>query len=278
MSRGPDSTPSRSRKKKRLWYSAAVVLLLVAACVIYLAEQWRREIQLAADIKRAGGDAFLSESLWDAIRRNPDFSSIPYRYPATVSLIGSSFDGTWLSEHDGLSDVQIADLVLSDTALSDAEVARLIDQHPLLSFRTFNQPIGPESVAAIGRRAEILRVTVPQSGLTDELLGQLPLERIKNLEVYSTPVTPDGLQQLSRCRNLTMIGLDGLQVTNETAELLGTIEGLDSVSLWGAEVTDEKLLLLQSVKTLKWVRLHDTQVTEEGKSALRAALPNCTVR
>ncbi|MFO1096133.1 MAG: hypothetical protein U0992_22930 [Planctomycetaceae bacterium] len=48
--------------------------------------------------------------------------------------------------------------------------------------------------------------------LSDEGLGLLPLEQLENLEVQNSTITADRLRQLSRCRELEDLALDGAQL------------------------------------------------------------------
>jgi hypothetical protein len=95
-----------------------------------------------------------------------------------------------------------------------------------------------EVAAALGTKRQLWLLHLGESDLSDAGFRRLPLENLRELDVAGSNVTPGALADLSRCRQLTGLTIDGHQFTAEFAEQLRRLPYL-KLTLRGSSVTDE---------------------------------------
>lgn len=91
-------------------------------------------------------------------------------------------------------------------------------------------------------------------------------------------ISDDSLRLLQAFQEeLTVIGLEGTQVSDDGLRHLNDLSKLDNVDLTNTGVTDTGLEILSKIKTLEYIHVEGTHVTIAGISRVRSALPNCEV-
>jgi hypothetical protein len=195
----------------------------------------------------------------------------------SVGLYTSEITGEWLREHDDLTALEITDLKLAETTLTDADLARLIAAHPLEVVELRAEKVGMETIAALAQSQKLFILQIRESPIDDGQFARLPLERLEELRIDDTGVTPAGLKELSRAGRLYRLTIDGQQLDDATAEVLSRLPRLRELELIGALVTDDHLARLRAITALEWVTLRRTAVTDDGIKSLKDALPNCEI-
>lgn len=275
MSATPQTPP---RRISRTLVAGAVLAAVFVLIVLGRVRRSQQQTDLMQEIKTAGG--FVTHepppSLQERIAAYRQGARLEQNYTA-VSLYLDDITGDWLQTHDDLSELQITDLTLAETALTDADLARLVSAHPLefVNFRA--EHVGDATIAALAGRQKLRLLQIRQSPLTDEQFARLPLEELEELRIDETGITPAGLQALRRAQRLVLLIVDGHQLDAGTASLLAGLPAFRQIELAGESVTDDQLALLPAIGALEFVTLSRTAVTEEGLKSLRSALPMCEV-
>jgi hypothetical protein len=251
-----------------------VIAVLVTGMFLEIVRRNESRKRLVAEIKAAGGPVDLGSPPLDRLIRR--LRHAPYN-GTSVTLVGPTFDGKWLQERDNLAGLDIDNLILQDSPLSDAELAALLDEHPITYLWAENFSLNTQGVAALARNKTLRLLYVPGSDLEDTGFAALPLEQLTEIHVANTRVTAKGLLAVKRCRQLDSVFLDGKQFDREVAAVLHELENLDLVGFVGPTVTDDDAALAQKLTRIERMNLIDTSVTAEAVDALKKALPECDV-
>ncbi|MBL8848576.1 MAG: hypothetical protein JNG89_02790 [Planctomycetaceae bacterium] len=260
---------------RRFVYFLIVSSAITAVWTIEFIRQRQAVLNLAAEVTNAGGSVQLKATLFQRLYarwRN----YLAYR-DTHVSLTGDMIDGEWLLQHDDLEPLSVDVLLVKDSRLRGPEVARLIERHPIHHLSVENVPDCDAIAQALSASTTLQIASFDDSDLTDAGLRLLPLEDLYVIAVADSQVTPQGLQALARCRELTQIWLDGRQFDESVVDLIRGQEHLTMLFLKGEEITDAHLAWIERMN-LRCVEFTDTSVTPEGIAALRAKLMNCRVR
>lgn len=265
------------RITRRQWLIGVAVLLLAVA-VAWAAEMYRRHRHienLKKEIRNAGGHVLLETPYvqkWFASWRKQLFYN-----QTLVFLNGSAFDNEWLRRHDDLSALTINQFVVGESPLSGSEVGRIVGRHPI-DHLSIHGVRDSDAIAKSVSTDSLLRiVNLSGSDLSDNGFRMLPLETLVVIDVSNSDVTSDGLQELSRCRQLNALWLDGRQFDASVAGLLREQHELSMLCLNGEDVTDDHLKRIEGI-TVRYIELTNSSVTSKGVAALQEALPECRIR
>lgn len=240
--------------------------------VLYVRHQ--KHASLVSDLLRRGG-SIAQFSVTD--RLVGDFSKEPLPN-AIVGLESREINDTWLRSREFLEGLAIDELRISaDARLSEATVAQLIRIHPLRKLFLYGVALGPEVVAAIKDRTELTVILCDDARVDDGTFRQLPFERLREIHIAGTSVTPDGLLQIERCDHLEALSIHGSQLDESTSVLLPRLPGLATMFLRGRAVSDDAICRLGHMKALRWLQLEGTSVTPEGIATFKRRNPDCVV-
>lgn len=258
----------------------AGVVLVVAFALIAARQMLRPQQQedLVEQIQAVGG--FVTNDPPPTLAERISAYQSGSGWLATYSAVGlytSDITGEWLRKHDNLAALKITDLKLSETALTDVELARLVEAHPLHVLQLREEQVGEETVAALAGRKELMILELRDCPIGDDQLARLPLEQLDELRIDGTRVTPEGLEALRRAQKIVELTIDGRQLSDGTGKLLNAMPQLRDLQLFGSAVTDEHLDQLHNVPQLEFIQLSRTAVSDDGVKLLRAALPKCDV-
>jgi hypothetical protein len=269
-------TPPR-RISRTVIAGATLVVVFTLIAFIRLRHS-RQHADLVEQIKAVGG--FITHdpppSLQERITAYREGSQLEENYTA-VRLYTADITGDWLHGLDSFSGLQITDLTLAETALTDADLAQLIAAHPLEVVELRAEKVGDEAVAALAGSPKLFMLQIRESPLNDGQFVRLPLEQLEELRIDDTAVTPTGLQELRRAGRLVRLTIDGRQLDESAARILSGLPALRQFELVGESVTDDHLAMLHAIAALEWVVLRRTAVTPDGIQSLQSALPKCEV-
>jgi hypothetical protein len=115
--------------------------------------------------------------------------------------------------------------------------------------------------------------------VTDLGLARLSkLEKLRQLDVSGSAITPNGLKALANLRDLRRLSLWNVKGLDDTAapylEALGNLTSLD---LSNTAIGDETLARLATLSDLRRLYVSETRVTEEGLAAFRKRHPASVV-
>lgn len=271
-----DLSPFRtlSRRHRRI---LAVLIPLAVVAIVYAVEFNRRheEVQrLVNEIKNSGGEVYMKSPLYYRLfARMRDHLTFP---ETMVFLQGDRIDDEWLRQRDDLAVLDIDILSVAQSPLSGRELARLVQKHSLKQLTTSFLADSDLVAVALSDSKSLRCAGFGDSDLTDAGLRTLPLENLNVVDVGNSAVTPDGLQELNRCRQLNALWLDGRQFDDSIADILHKKQ-VHYLSLEGESVTDEDLRLVARMD-IRRIELAGTSVTQDGVADLQVALPNCQIR
>lgn len=129
--------------------------------------------------------------------------------------------------------------------------------------------------------AYIAKVELKNAKLTEENLKELirleGLQQVNELNLYNTPVTRSGLQELAALKQLHDLNLGLTPLTDVDARALGQLKELQDLNLSSTNITDKGLKELAGLRQLKTLYLIDTQTTVRGVVELQQVLPECRI-
>jgi len=272
-----DRTPAR-RRLPRSVIVGGLLFAVFGLIALVLLRRPQRQADVIEQIKAVGG--FVTHdpppSLQERITAYRQGGELEGNYTA-VRLYTSDITGDWLRAHDNLTTLQITDLTLAETALTDAELAELFRAHALTVVDLRSEQVGDQAVAALADGRKLTLLQIRESPLNDAQFARLPLEQLEELRLDGTLVTPAGLQELRRAGKLVSATLDGRQFDATTAQVLGALPQLKFLEFIGPDVTDNHLAMLHGFTALELLNLRGTAVTSAGLESLQKALPNCQI-
>jgi hypothetical protein len=107
-----------------------------------------------------------------------------------------------------------------------------------------------------------------------------PLEDLTELDwlyLGSCTLSDAELAHLQPLAKLRALDLGGTPISDAGLVHLATLRHLESLDLGETEVSDASIEILQQLPRLSEVFTYRSKITDEGKSALKAALPNCKI-
>lgn len=274
------SVQRRSRRKLAVVLAVCILVLLLAD--IY--RRHRRTEWLVSEITAVGGSVHVPDSLlqqfwegrWSNLNQDLYVSLGGSKLGDQWERLPPDVDGQWLRNLDDFAGLRITDLLIGGTPLPGADVARLIERHPVENFNAWELKGADDAARALGDCKTVTKVCLQNSDLTDAGLRRLPLEQLTSLEISRAPVTAAGLQDLKRCKQLRSLWIDVDQADGAIAALLRGQGSLGALSLDGPEITDEHLQGLDKLQ-LEVLLLMGDSVSEEAVNKLRTKLPECTI-
>jgi len=261
--------------RRRLVTIGAVI---VAAGVLLAAETHRRQARLNRLIEEiTASDGFVMVETPHWLRYVSSWRRHMWMPKTQVCLSGPTFDDHWLREHDDLAALEIDDLMLDHCSMTADGLRGVISRHPIQYFAAYSIADCDSIAALLSDKRSLSCARFSKTDLSDAGLRSLPLETLVVVPVDGTRVTPGGLGELRRCRQLNSVSLDGSQFDDSVAELLASADRYFVLCLVGRDVTDGHLKRVHAMNN-GHVWLTDTSVTAQGVAALKAARPDCRVR
>lgn len=260
-----DRPPARRR--------IALLYVSCAACVLWLTavvrdvQRGRRAERLIVDIRQAGITVQRGMPVWERLRcvfcgGTPNITVVSYRG-------GPSYNHRWLGERNYLRDIEIAGLNV-DAAGYGHELAWIIEQHPIERLQAPSANFADLIAEKLSSKRRLQIVNLRRSDLTDEGLRQLPLERLKHLDIAQTAVTAKGLQELHRCDRLRYLVLDGRQFQRDVVATLNECPLCDTLTLVGPDVTIASVNPVNDLRFVRILRLESTKVRPGSPDLIRA--------
>jgi len=186
---------------------------------------------LASEIQSKGGQVYADTTLFELVQRWCAGYPVNWKAGRMVTLFDARLDSAWLREHDDLADLQIAYLYFRRSTVTTEDAVRLIARHPLQTYAARGQRDADTIAAALGQCSQLTHLELQESDLTDAGLRRLPLEQLQGLWVDGTLVTAAGLNELSRCRKLTDVSIDGHPLDERAVATLAELPSLERVTL-----------------------------------------------
>lgn len=107
----------------------------------------------------------------------------------------------------------------------------------------------------------------------------LSIPTLEELCISETGVTANGVTLLSSLKNLSMLDLGGLHITDLVLGSLQVLTKLQYLDIWGSEVSNKGVAVLEMFPKLSFLNLAWTKVTKLPKLSSIACLnmSNCTI-
>jgi hypothetical protein len=240
-------------KRRRFQFTLRTFLILVtllAICLGYISFRAREQRAAVARINALGGsfqyDNKSSLARWSWLRR---FAGDEY----LLDVIVVQLDGTKVADDD-LRVIgklrRTKRLVLGGTNISD------------------------EGLAAISGMSKLDTLALSKTKVTSEGICRLPLPLGSSVGLGDTRVGDEALPNLSCCARLW---LDGTPITSQGLKQLTSSKNLLELSLQRTAIGDEAVPILARFTALQSLNVMDTKISGEGLFSLRNSLPNCRI-
>ena len=114
--------------------------------------------------------------------------------------------------------------------------------------------------------------------ITDEGLGALAgLSKLTDLDLYGTKISDAGMGHLAALPNLKRLNLQGAGITDAGLDPILKLTQLEELNLYRTMITNAGLEKLARLPRLTKLDIRYSRVNRGGVTALRAALPKCTI-
>jgi internalin A len=115
-----------------------------------------------------------------------------------------------------------------------------------------------------------------ETEVDDEAAQKLAdLHQLRDLYLFDTKISDDGLRHLSGLENLEHLSLS--RVSDRGLRHLAPLKQLRTLRIDGEGITDEAVPLLKRFPLLEDLAIGDSSISESGRAELRAAVPNCNI-
>lgn len=275
----PAARPIRRRSRLRL---AVAALMCVVVVIAVDADRRRRRVQwLVAEVNGAGGGATLPPPLirWGELRRVGAWNvrhlrselddEVSVRFAATM-------DEDWLRDHDDLAGLEISYLGLANWSGPAAHLTTFMRVHPIESVYAEGAQGADDIALALLDSATLRIARFSYSSLTDAGFHSLPLEQLERIEISGTHVSPQGVSELRRCRELTHLRVSGRHAEFAISALVECGRAMDTLEIED-DVEVRQLARLSELK-LDTLWLLATSVSMDDFNELQRQLPDCSLR
>lgn len=262
--------PSRRRWRQ---FSLRGLLGLMLLCgiglmfwTIYI-EPYRRQHQVLAAIKKAGGKVFteavpMKFGSW--LMGDEFFMNV-----VEVDLMNSKVDGDWLVQLKHLPKLRI--LLLPVKKADDRMLAALAEMRELHSLVLFQSPITDDGLRNLKNLTKLRGVFLTECPIGDAGLAHLRgASKMEYLDLSSTHVTDEAISHLQHMPQLASVSLADTQITDRGISLLARHAALGHLNVQDTDVTEASLAQLSQLADLRQLETAGTSIIP---SALREALP-----
>ena len=167
---------------------------------------------------------------------------------------------------------ELENLVVACEGVTGAGVEHLRDTSNLKMLTLTAGKVTDAGCAEIAQLPALERLSINAAEMTDAGLASLTaLGRLTLLNLFETKdtITPGGIAQLARLRELKIIGIYGnAHIDEQALRTLATLKDLRSLDLQIAGPTDEGLQHLAALTELRSMSLGGGEVTDEGLMAI----------
>jgi internalin A len=182
-------------------------------------------------------------------------------------------------------------LGLNDTSVDDEGIGLLADLG-LQEIHLFRTLAGDESLRVISQMPNMKTLNVRDTRLTDkgiEYLANLKdlekldlsecnspgitdacgqhlakMANLKQLNLWSTKFTDEGLKHLTGLKNLTWLNLDNTGITDDGVAMLAEMPQLTWLHLGKTNITDREVKTLMGLENLKYLSISHTKISEDA--------------
>ncbi len=168
-------------------------------------------------------------------------------------------------------------LDLSGSSITDDGLKQLAEMERLRGISL----AGCKNITAEGLRellskpSSITSLDISQTGLGDEVLGDIAKAGIEHLRVNGNPITYEGVKQLNNIA-LHHFYAEGTGLGDNAVSYLSRLR-LEYLVLTDTEISDESVEDLGSVRTLQYLYIGGTRLTLNGLNAIKGQLPDCWI-
>lgn len=146
----------------------------------------------------------------------------------------------------------------------------MVNIEPLDSTTIINLEKNGFMVKILGATNPLLDIKFSGDNLTSEQLKSLEsaAEHVTWLSLAQTDITDEGLDMISKFKNLTRLELEKTNISDVGVAKLQSLEHLEALNLYGTKVTKACLPDIKNIKSLKRVYLWQTDITANDVKTL----------
>jgi serine/threonine protein kinase len=196
----------------------------------------------------------------------------------TISFRSSAIDDQALS---GLNLPFLAGIDLSDTKISDEAVVKIVDREPRLKWIDLrgDKNITDRGVCSLAKMQDLncLKLdNLPRIG--DRCLEALSqAQALTILTLNGDNISDADLKYLNHAQSLVRLELSGTKVTDAGVKNFAKLSQLRRLDLSNTAITDKSIDSLAQMKHLRSLFISSTRLSADGLSRLKKALPECEI-
>ncbi len=165
-----------------------------------------------------------------------------------IYLYSKGIDDTWMP---GLVGTKITWLVLFETSVTDAGIAKLAEMTTLRTVEIQDTPIGDEAVKVLSQNKDLYNLHLNGTNVTDAGVAHLDgLKRLYKVSLSRTKITDACAETLSKLPNLNTLFLKEVKITGKGLAVLSAAPKLRMLSVSSVGLTDEDAAAFAKFKTL----------------------------
>ena len=230
-----------------------------------------RELYLPGRIWNPGDGNEDKTGVFEALASLPGVERLAFGWHFNADIHVEDDDIGKLASWKGLKQLRCSQCSLAKTNLSVFPQLRDLD----LSYSPFTD----EGMRSLAGLKNLQRLMLRDTLVTDDGLKYLKnLTNLEELDLSGTHVTGRGVEYLSNLKALRSLSLLGAQVPDASMDILSGLKSLQVLNLYRTLVTNSGLAKLESLKNLAEIDVRYSRATPNGVEALRAALPQASVR
>ena len=267
---GPTIRTQFQNHRRVRWLAAVVILGVGAWLAVDAYVQQRRVAWLVSEVRAVHAHVSLPPTPVQQLLHG----SWPWHGGGVHFAMGWGIEPGWLREHDCLRGLGIQRLALVERPTSRAEFTKLLQMHPIqeLSAREY----AGEIAGLLKECPKLQRVDFEQSDLSDSGFCELPFEQLSSINIAGASVSHEGLQQLSRCRSLTLLAIDSKQIDAAVTVLVESRIPIETLEIRDSSAEDRHLRKLQDLP-LRRLELRRGSVSVDAVELLKQHLPDCSI-
>lgn len=178
----------------------------------------------------------------------------------------------------------VAGSVESTTSSSEKKVAAsaVFTQKITAADKAIIEPLKKENllITPVAQNQPFIEISaINAPGFSDngmKLINKLSLQLVW-LKLSNTKITDAGIKEISNCKNLVRLYLEGTAVTNGSTAIIKQFQFLEYLNIIGTSIDDTGLLELSGIKNLKQIYCWQTAITAKGVDAFKKINPGVKI-
>lgn len=169
----------------------------------------------------------------------------------------------------GFRNDEVCSLILRGYLVQDKTTDAIKEWHEVTSLDMDDTDISDASIANFKRLPKLTDLSICDTNITADGLGQLALEKMKTLNINRIRGARSLLPRLGRSERLSTLKMIADGITDEDMKVIGQIKNLNLLDLRDNPVSDEGIKPLTGLMQLKHLYIEGSKITPESIVTLK---------